>query len=400
MLALIAAQAAASPSGSVGSSDETLKGAVPLDRATSLPSTAEQYRTLNQEITTAKPRVEEAKRKSETLTAEMTSLRQQLAATATRVEALESERGELDGAIAGLAAKERMSAARLAKDRVQVARLVAVLERLQQDMPPAMVLRPDDALAASRGAMMLGAALPRIYRSAADLAQRVGSLQKTQAELMQRRKESARNEAELSSARAELDQLLAMKSQEADEAAAQYGDLAAQLDAAADQAASLGALLGKVAELRREGPAGNVVVVAAQNSSLDLRHGSLLRPVAGRIIRGDSDAAEQHSEGLSFIAPAGARVIAPTDCQVLFAGPYHKTGQVLILETGGGYDLVLAGLEHVDVRTGDALLAGEPLGTMPASSAESKLYFELRQNGKSVDPAPWLQIDLRKARRS
>jgi septal ring factor EnvC (AmiA/AmiB activator) len=72
----------------------------------------------------------------------------------------------------------------------------------------------------------------------------------------------------------------------------------------------------------------------------------------------------------------------------------------LILESAGGYDLVLAGLERVDVRSGDALLAGEPLGTMPGTGAGSRLYFELRQNGKGVSPAPWLEIDLRKAKRS
>lgn len=386
--------------GAAGASDDGLKGGVPLDRAVALPSTAEQYRTLNQEIATTKPRVDEARRKSEALTAETNSLRQQLAATATRVETLETEKGKLDNAILGLAASMRNSAAKLAKDRVQVSRLLAVLERLQQDMPPAMVLRPDDALAASRGAMMLGAALPHIYKAASDLAKRLGILQATRVELVQRRMESARNEDDLASARTELDQLLAMKSQEADEAAAQFGDLAAQLDAAAEQAASLGVLLEKVSLLRKQRAAQNVVVVAALNADLDLRRGSLLRPVAGTVVRGDAEAGSQRSAGLSFLAPAGARAIAPADCQVLFAGPYHKTGQVLILETGGGYDLVLAGLEHLDVRTGDALLAGEPLGTMPASGTGSRLYFEMRQNGKTIDPAPWLKIDLGKARRS
>jgi septal ring factor EnvC (AmiA/AmiB activator) len=83
-------------------------------------------------------------------------------------------------------------------------------------------------------------------------------------------------------------------------------------------------------------------------------------------------------------------VVAPADSQVLFAGAYHKAGLVLILHSLGGYDLVLAGLERIDVRTGDELLAGEPVGKMPRGGTQSRLYFELRQNGKGASPAPWL----------
>jgi septal ring factor EnvC (AmiA/AmiB activator) len=100
------------------------------------------------------------------------------------------------------------------------------------------------------------------------------------------------------------------------------------------------------------------------------------------------------------VTEPGAAVVAPGDGEVLFAGYYHKTGKVLILEMGGGYDLVLAGLERIDVRPGDELLAGEPVGAMPRISAGTKLYFELRQNGKGVNPAPWMEVDLRKAKRS
>ncbi|MGD0191599.1 MAG: peptidoglycan DD-metalloendopeptidase family protein, partial [Rhizomicrobium sp.] len=315
------------------------------------------------------------------------------------VQLLEDEKGKLDGQIVRLAADERSSSARFAEDRIRVARLLAVLERLQQDMPPALVLRPNDALAASRGAMMLGAELPRIYAAAADLSRWVAYLKKTRAELVVRRAESAKTEVSLTAARNELDQLLAMKAQEADEASARYGDLAAQLDSAAETASSLGALLSKVASLRGQHPSPGIVVVAALDDSIELHRMRLLRPVVGRVVKGDAASpGGEHAPGLSFLAPASARVVAPADCDVLFAGRYHTSGQVLILEGAGGYDLVLAGLDRIDVRTGDALLAGEPLGTMPATG--SRLYFELRQNGKGINPAPWLALDLRKAKKS
>jgi len=375
--------------------DDSLKGAIPLDRALTLPSTGEQYRTLQDEIARSRPGVEDARRKSDALSAETKNLRERLVVASAQVQALEEEKGRLGGEIARLADVERASAAKFLRDRAKVARLLAVLERLQGDMPPALVLKPDDALAASRGAMMLGAALPRIYKAAAELSQRVAALKRTQRELVVRRADGARNETALSSARDQLDQLLAMKAQEADEASARYGDLAAQLGSAANEAASLGSLLSRVAALRHQRPVQAVVVVAAQNVSPGLRRGTLQRPVAGRIVRGDPDGpGGEHAPGLSFLAAPGARVVAPADCQVLFAGRYHKSGLVLILESAGGYDLVLAGLDRADVRSGDTLLAGEPLGTMPG--AGSRLYFELRQNGKGVNPAPWLEIDLRK----
>ena len=104
--------------------------------------------------------------------------------------------------------------------------------------------------------------------------------------------------------------------------------------------------------------------------------------------------------GVTIQAVPGSDVVSPGDGQVLFAGSYHKTGKVLILEMGGGYDLVLAGLDRLDVRPGDELLAGEPVGAMPRAGAGTRLYFELRQNGRGVNPTPWMEVDLRKAKRS
>jgi septal ring factor EnvC (AmiA/AmiB activator) len=103
--------------------------------------------------------------------------------------------------------------------------------------------------------------------------------------------------------------------------------------------------------------------------------------------------------GLTFATSPGARVIAPADAEVIFAGPYHKTGQVLILELTAGYDLVLAGLERANVRPNDEVLAGEPVGIMPNSGQNGLLYFELRQNGHGISPAPWMAVELRKAQK-
>jgi septal ring factor EnvC (AmiA/AmiB activator) len=360
-----------------------------------MPSTAVQYRALQAEIAKSRPQVLEAQQKSTQLKSEADVLRQRLIDTATRVQKLETEGLWLDREIARLQALNRALSADFARKRAEVADLVAVLQRMQHDMPPVLALKADDALAAAHSSMLIGAALPRIYEAAAELSSKLQVLQRTRVQLAARREQSVRNSASLAQTRDQLDQLLAIKAHEADEAGSRYEDLAAKLQSASDQADSLEALLEKVALLRTETPGTGPSVVSARNgrSGSDWNRRTLLRPVVGRMVAGDNSGTGVRAPGVSFVAPPAAQVIAPADAQVLFAGAYHKTGQVLILQTTDGYDLVLAGLDRVDVRSGDQLLAGEPVGRMPRSVAAPRLYFELRQNGKGLSPAPKLQSD-------
>jgi septal ring factor EnvC (AmiA/AmiB activator) len=251
--------------------------------------------------------------------------------------------------------------------------------------------------------MVLGASLPRIYGAAAALAKELDHLKQTRAALLKRRQDGVRTAARLTAARAQLDQLLATKEAQASGANAAYRALQSKFDVIAGQASDLKALLDRVAQLRNGIANSGMVVVSAANKAAAnrLQPGSLLQPVTGTVASNDIASGQRIAgPGLNFSTGAGASVVAPADSQVLFAGPYHKTGQVLILETSGGYDLVLAGLDRIDVRPGDQLLAGEPVGTMPRGKNGASLYFELRQNGKSVNPAPWLGADLRKAKRT
>jgi septal ring factor EnvC (AmiA/AmiB activator) len=378
---------------------------VPLDQYGKLPSTGDRYRNLQSEIRKTRPAVESAKAKSQRLALEAARLRQKLIDTAARVQKLEIEKGSLDSAIAELTLEEHQMAASFQRDRVKVGRLLAVLERLQHDMPPVIVLKADDALGATHGAMLLGASLPRIYEAAAALSRRLEELRKTRAELQQRRIESANNAIKLSKARVELDQLLAIKEREAQSAQSVYGDLQSQLDAIAGEAADLGTLLTKVASLRAAIPGSQAVVTVGpeDGGAFHLTHGALRRPVVGRQLDSKDPRAIDLSPGVTFLTDPGAAVVSPADSRVLFAGRYHKTGEALILEMRGGYDLVLAGMDRFAVKAGDQLLAGEPVGTMPLGS-NGRLYFEVRQNGKSFSPAPWLEPgmkpDLRKAKKS
>jgi septal ring factor EnvC (AmiA/AmiB activator) len=386
-----------------------LSKALPGKAMEKLPSSAAQLGTLNAEIARDKPALANAKQKSEQLSQEATGLRQKLISTAARIENLEQETITLGGEIERLENQDRELTAGFERDRISVTKLLAILERLQHDMPPALAVRPDDALAAARGAMLVGASLPPVYAEAARLARRINALKQTRAALSSRRTEASSTFQQLTKARADLEVLTAQKEAEAQTAGEEYSVLKSRMADIAAKAADFQALVKRVSALRHAGVGeeGITVVTASNTGSLGpLTKGSLLQPVVGTIAKNHDDAPEtSRNPGLTYLTRGAAQVIAPADGRILFAGPYHKSGQVLILEITTGYDLVLAGLGRVTVRLNDEVLAGEPVGTMPAESGSAagsseQLYFELRHDGHGLDPRPWLSLELRKAKRT
>jgi septal ring factor EnvC (AmiA/AmiB activator) len=128
--------------------------------------------------------------------------------------------------------------------------------------------------------------------------------------------------------------------------------------------------------------------------------GVLPLPVNGVRIRefGAADRLGASEKGLSIATRSGAQVTAPCDGWVVYSGPFRSYGQLLILNAGGGYHVLLAGMERISVDLGQFVLTGEPVAIMgtgshatlgAAGSSQPVLYVEFRKDGTPVDPAPW-----------
>ena len=145
-------------------------------------------------------------------------------------------------------------------------------------------------------------------------------------------------------------------------------------------------------------PKANQLLAAVPFAALKLQ---ISLPVSGRITRrfngGDGNGGV--IQGDMVATQSGAIVTAPADGTVLYAGPFRSYGQLLILNAGDGYHLVLAGMDRISVIQGQPVLMGEPVGVMGESRVASiaaltqdagpELYVEFRNNGKPVNPALW-----------
>lgn len=127
-------------------------------------------------------------------------------------------------------------------------------------------------------------------------------------------------------------------------------------------------------------------------------HGQLITPVMGTIERGWGAATDAGpATGLTFEAAPAAHVVSPCRGKVAFAAPFRSFGLLMIVDCGGGYHVVLAGLARFDVEVGKRLEPGEPVGIMPpvspgAPGRRPLLYVELRHAGQPVNPEPWMSI--------
>ncbi len=158
------------------------------------------------------PQLASAREKSDTLAAEAKALRNKLIETAARIESLERARIAADTQIEKLEAENKRLSAGFANDRVAVTRLLAVLQRLQHDMPPA--LGHASQRCAGRGARRhADRRVPAagLCPGGALCSRRIEALKRTRAQLDVQRREAAETGARLTAARAELDVLSGAK---------------------------------------------------------------------------------------------------------------------------------------------------------------------------------------------
>ncbi|MEX0345181.1 MAG: murein hydrolase activator EnvC [Rhizobiaceae bacterium] len=309
-----------------------------------------------------------------------------------------------------------------------LAEVLGALQRMGLNPPPALLVRPEDALASVRSAILLGAVVPELRAETEILIADLKALSRITVSIREERKRLTQRITEQIAEKERLGRLLAERKQlqsqseaemmaERQKAAELSGkatnlkDLIASLESqiTSIRRAQERARLAEEERRRREAELANRPVPEENRlgagESFGRMRGKLVLPVAGRIVArfGSDDGIGGKRTGDTVQTQSGAIVTAPADAIVLYSGPFRSYGQVLILDTGDGYHVVMAGLDRINTALGQSVLAGEPLGVMGevrlASAVAQKtgngspeLYIEFRKNGKPVNPASWWSV--------
>jgi septal ring factor EnvC (AmiA/AmiB activator) len=351
---------------------------------------------------------------------------EQLAAVAQSIQAQESLVAASEAELKKLAAERAAILAELGEKQDVLSELLAALQRLEKNPPPALVVEPGDILSALRGAMLLGTLVPDLRTEAEALALKLDQLEQLQAAIGTRRQEVAQEITRLAAQRADLDLLVAQKKGLVSKSSEELEAERKRTLALAQKAKSLKQLLANLAEERKRQEAEAAARKAAEELERQRQEelqrapklafaeakGKLAFPAQGQIVRrfGESDGLGRETQGLMIATRAGAQVTTPADGKVEFAGPFRSYGEVVILNPGGGYRVLLAGMDKVTADVGEFLRAGEPVGEMgsgPASvtlfgevvqDGRPVLYIEFRNSTEAVDSGPWWIGGMKEAR--
>lgn len=308
--------------------------------------------------------------------------------------------------------------ASLAERRGVLAEVLGALQRMGLNPPPAILVQPEDALSSVRSSILLAAVVPELRGETEvllsdlnELSRLTATITAEHARLMETVENQVAEQSRLTSLldekqKLQADSELSLENEQkrAHELAEQAGSLRELIDALESEI--------EIARLRDEETANAASQPQARpGASQSPLVGSLpfstLRkqvslPAAGRLEKrfGDSDGSGGTLQGDIVATHSAAIVTAPVNGVVLYAGPFRSYGQLLILNAGDGYHIVLAGMGRISVSQGQSVLAGEPVGQMGETRLASAvafaeegsspgLYVEFRKEGKPVDPAPW-----------
>ena len=375
-------------------------------------------------ISLSHERVDQLKAEIAAMEGDQTKQNAALIAAAQRVKLAEIEVVDVEDRLSELIVSELAVRGRLDGSNGEIANVLAALERISLNPPPALIVDPDDALGSARSAMLIAAIVPQLRAKADAVRADLKTLTDIKAAALAEEATLKATYSVLEEEQLRIATLIAARKQGIGVRTSELEAEEQQAVALADKALTLKELVESLsaqansvsnASANRgvdpDAPTMSTeqLVAALSNSArtepgvpFGLAKGYLAMPANGVTVvdYGANDGFGGRSQGVSVVTRAEAQVVAPADGWVLYKGPYLNYGQIIILNTGQNYTALLAGLETINVDIGQFVQLGMPLGTMGsrtigrtvttnAGTAQPTLYIELRKNNEPVDPTGW-----------
>ncbi|HWV20082.1 MAG TPA: peptidoglycan DD-metalloendopeptidase family protein [Devosia sp.] len=398
-----------------------LETAPPADGEATARSNAADLEEVEASLQLSRERIDALKAEIAEMEGDRTRQNAALIAAGQRVKLAEIEVADVEERLSNLIVEELDVRGRLDGADAEIANVLAALERISLNPPPALIVDPSDALGSARGAMLIAAIVPQLRSRADTVSSDLKTLMGIKEQALAEEQTLKANYAVLEEEQLRIATLIAARKQGIERAGTQLSTEEQAAVELAERASTLRELIDALSARANQTQTGTptqpdvpqlspeAIRLAFANAArtepavpFPMAKGYLAQPANGVTVVqfGAGDGFGGISQGQSIVTRAEAQVVAPADGWVLYKGPYLNYGQIVILNTGQGFTALLAGLDTISVDIGQFVLLGEPLGQMGsrtigrtvttnAGAAQPTLYIELRQNNAPIDPESW-----------
>ena len=373
-----------------------------------------QLRALTEVLRENEARTDVLRSQADIIEADRAELNRRLIDTAERIKASEAQIEEAEERLVRLNERQDKLRISLATERHAMTELLAALQKLGTTPPPALVVKPEDALEAIRSALLLGTVVPELRTRAQKISADLKDLVALRDAISTEKARLSRSTVAIAEERTHIETLLDAKRASLAATRQQVAEAQQKSDRLSRETRTLKELIARMdatvapPAAKRPPPIDPRLALSDPGRiqpAMDFvsAMGMLPMPANGTLVShfGDPDETGASSRGMTISTRPGAQVTAPADGWIVYAGKFRSYGQLLILNAGGGYHVVLAGLDRINVDVGQFVLVGEPIGQMghiaalgrtysPDTASERPiLYVEFRKDGNSIDPSPW-----------
>ncbi len=360
-------------------------------------------RKVEKRILARRARASRLRQRVRRIAVEMSALRKRSVALAGKVQRREKTLSRLESEIKDARRREKQLAVGYATRQTQLARVFAILQRIEVHPPLLLAMNTRNPNNAVRAAIVIRRLAPHLRRQAADLSRQQRALAGLRRKLRTDQQDAIAGRRRLDGERREIRGLLQRQIRLLRLTAGEQASLRNEIGSLKRKARTMQQLLARLETSRQKSARkwSRTAAATRPNALRAFSKGVAILPASGRIIRrfGELDKQGERSKGIVVRARRNAAVVAPWDGQIQFAGRFRNFGRILIIRHGGGYHSVLLGLNRINVVARQWVLAGEPVGVVGEFQASGpELYYEIREKGRPVDPLPWLAANQRNVR--
>jgi len=355
------------------------------------------------------------KAKREAAQKEIKGLKKKLLKSSSSIQSLESQQAAARDQLSELLAQKDVIGGGISENKKSLQNLLAALQRIENNPPPALAAGPNDAANAARAGILMSGLSQQIETRVADLLTELKALDTVEVDILLAQEELEKSKQEIQKQRSSLQSSVDKKNKLEQSLAGDFDQARKRSKALANEAKTLTDLIVSLeiktrdleprlkpdpnAPSKPSKPASSYVAKPLKLDPDALRFinakGKLSAPVNGRLAKRYSSS----HPGLTVRVAGESQVTAPISGRVDFAGPFKDYDNVVILNVGDGYFVLLTGLNQLYVQNGSMVSRGEAVGLMTVNSRSGlDLYIEVRKNGSTIDPAPWFGTTFAKQR--